>query len=181
MDHKKNIREHFDILISQKDIEERLESLVAEIENDHPHDGLVVVGVLKGSFIFMADLVRRFKRSVRCDFLRVSSYEGSHSSGQVRMDFDMTQPITGEHVLLIEDIVDTGRTLHFLLEHLKLKEPKSLKVCSLLYKDVNPDNRKIVDYIGFEIPHKFVLGYGLDYEGRYRELPYIGYTDQLPE
>lgn len=171
----------FKTLISEEQIQSRIAELAAQIERDYNGEDVVVVGVLKGSFIFMADLVRHFKKGVRCDFLRVSSYRKTKSTGQLRLDFDMTQPIAGEHVLLIEDIVDTGRTLHFLFEHLRLKEPKSLKVCSLLYKDINPDNRQHVDYIGFDIPDEFVVGYGLDYEGRYRELPYIGYTNETFE
>ncbi|PIR20040.1 MAG: hypoxanthine phosphoribosyltransferase [Deltaproteobacteria bacterium CG11_big_fil_rev_8_21_14_0_20_47_16] len=163
------------VLYSAQQIEQRVTELGKQIDADYKDEPLVVVGVLKGSFLFMADLVRAIKKDVRCDFLRVSSYENDKSSGVVRMDFDLTQSIEGDNLLLIEDIVDTGRTLAFLKEHLHGKKPKSLKVCSLLYKDIGIDNRHLADYVGFEIPNHFVVGYGLDSEGLYRSLPYIGY------
>jgi hypoxanthine phosphoribosyltransferase len=149
--------------------------LAKEIERDMT-DGeeFVVVGVLKGSFIFMADLIRHIDKPLACDFVRVSSYEKDRSTGVVRFEFDTTQPITGKHVLLVEDIVDTGRTLKALLTHMEAKKPASLKVASLLYKDMKTDMRQHIDYLGFEVPHKFVIGYGLDYEGHYRALPYVG-------
>jgi len=110
---------------------------------------------------------------VRCDFLRVASYEHDKNTGVVRMEFDLTQPIDGCDILLVEDIVDTGNTLKYLLEHLHTKKPKSLKVASLLYKDVGKA-RNLVNYVGFTVPNKYVIGYGLDSEGLYRSLPYIG-------
>jgi hypoxanthine phosphoribosyltransferase len=163
-----------DVLFSEEQIKARVAELAAEIDRDFPDGELVVVGVLKGSFIFMADLVREIKRSLACDFLRVSSYENDRSTGQVRMEFDMTQPVEGKHVLLVEDIVDSGRTLRHLLEHMGTKHPKSLKVASLLYKEMNTGSRGMVDYLGFESPHRFVIGYGLDSEGLYRDIPYVG-------
>lgn len=163
------------VLHSAQEVSQRVSELATQIEEDYNSEPLVVIGVLKGSFIFMADLVRNMKKNVRCDFLRVSSYVNDKSSGSVRMDFDLTQSIEGDNVLLIEDIVDTGNTLKFLKEHLHNKKPKSLKVCSMLYKDIGVDNRHLVDYVGFEIPDHYVIGYGLDSEGLYRSLPYIGY------
>ncbi len=164
-----------DVLIDREKIDARIAELAKRIENDFPGDEeFVVVGVLKGAFIFMSDLVRHIARPLACDFLRVSSYERDKSTGVVRMEFDMTQPIAGKHVLLVEDIVDTGRTLKALLGHMKGKKPASLKVASLLYKEVGSGMRPYVDYIGFEVPDDFVVGYGLDSEGLYRSLPYIG-------
>jgi len=163
-----------DILVTEKEIQERIRELASEIERDFAgEDEITVVGVLKGSFIFMADLVRSIKIPLRCDFLRVASYEHNHSTGMVRMEFDLTQPVAGKSVLIIEDIVDTGNTLKFLLEHMHSKKPKKLKVASLLYKDVGKV-RSLVDYVGFNVPEKFVVGYGLDDEGLLRSLPYIG-------
>ncbi len=163
-----------DILVTEKEINDRIREIASEIERDFAgEDEITVVGVLKGSFMFMADLVRCIKIPLRCDFLRVASYEHNHSTGMVRMEFDLTQPVAGKSVLIIEDIVDTGNTLKFLLEHMHSKKPKKLKVASLLYKDVGKA-RHLVDYVGFEVPEKFVVGYGLDDEGLLRSLPYIG-------
>lgn len=168
---------NIEVLYSADQIGARVRELARLIENELPDDGeFVVVGVLKGAFIFMSDLVRHISRPLACDFLRVSSYDHDKSTGLVRMEFDMTQPIAGKHVLLVEDIVDTGRTLRQLLAHMRAKEPKSLKVASLLYKEVGSGMREHVDYIGFEVPNSFVIGYGLDTEGLYRSLPYIGVT-----
>ena len=164
-----------EVLYSADQIQTRVAELAKEIERGLPDgDEFVVVGVLKGSFIFMADLVRNIEKPLACDFIRVSSYEKDRSTGVVRFEFDTTQPITGKHVLLVEDIVDTGRTLKALLEHMKAKKPASLKVASLLFKDMGTGMRDSIDFLGFEVPDKFVIGYGLDYEGRYRSLPYIG-------
>ncbi len=166
---------NIDVLFTAEQIQERVADLARRIEGEIPADGeFVVVGVLKGAFIFMSDLVRRIRRPLACDFVRVSSYDHDKSTGLVRMEFDMTQPITGKHVLLVEDIVDTGRTLRHLIKHLTTKEPASLKVASLLFKDVGSGMREYVDYIGFEVPNKYVVGYGLDTEGLHRSLPYIG-------
>lgn len=164
-----------EVLYSAQQIEQRVVEIGKQIDADYKDEPLVVVGVLKGSFLFMADLVRAIKKPLRCDFLRVSSYEHDKSTGVVRMDFDLTQSIEGDNVLLIEDIVDSGRTLSFLKKHLETKRPKSLKVCSMLYKNIGVDNRHLVDYVGFTIPNHYVIGYGLDSEGLYRSLPYIGY------
>jgi len=163
-----------EILISEKQIARRVSELARQIEKDFPDGEMVVVGVLKGSFIFMSDLVRQVIRPLACDFIRISSYENDRDTGVVRMEFDMTQPIKGKDVLLVEDIVDSGKTLRYLLSHLKTKEPRKLKVASLLYKEMGTDSRRLIDYVGFEVPKRFVIGYGLDSEGLYRSLPYVG-------
>ena len=161
-------------LITSEDIQRRIREIASEIKQDHgSKKELVVVGVLKGAFMFMSDLVRHLAMPVRCDFLRVSSYDHDKNTGVVRMDFDLTQPITDCDVLLVEDIVDTGNTLRYLLEHLQAKKPRKLKVASLLYKDVGKA-RDLINYVGFTVPNKYVIGYGLDSEGLYRSLPYIG-------
>jgi hypoxanthine phosphoribosyltransferase len=163
-----------EVLIEESAIKSRVSEIARQIEADFPDGEMVVVGVLKGSFIFMADLVRDIKRPLACDFIRVASYENDQDTGIVRMEFDMTQPVEGKNVLLVEDIVDSGKTLRYLLKHLKTKGPKSLKVASLLYKEMGTDSKKLVDYIGFEVPKKYVIGYGLDSNGIYRSLPYVG-------
>jgi len=165
---------NIEVLIKEDAIQKRIRELAKEINADHAGaKELVVVGVLKGAFLFMADLVRHLNMPVRCDFLRVSSYQHDVNTGAVRMEFDLTQPINDSNVLLVEDIVDTGNTLRYLLEHLHAKKPKSLKVASLLYKDVGKA-RNLVHYVGFDVPNKYVIGYGLDSEGLYRSLPYVG-------
>ena len=168
------MKEEIEVLIPKEKIEARVAELAAEIESDFARGEMVVVGVLKGSFIFMADLVRRIERPLACDFVRVASYDRDKSTGVVRMEFDMTQPVEGKHVLLIEDIVDSGRTLKHLLAHMRMKNPASLKVASLLFKEMGTDSRRLVDYLGFEVPDRFVIGYGLDSMGLYRSLPYVG-------
>lgn len=162
-----------DVLIDESQIESRICEIAKQIDEDMPDGELVVVGVLKGSFIFMADLVRHIQRPLACDFIRVSSYENDKDTGIVRMEFDMTQSIEGKNVLMVEDIVDSGKTLRYLLKHLDYKGAKSLKVASLLFKEMGTDSRKLVDYVGFDVPKRYVIGYGLDSEGLYRSLPYV--------
>lgn len=160
-------------LITSQELQKRVEELGEEITTDYRGKELVVVGVLKGSFIFMADLVRNVSLPLTCDFLRVASYDQDRSTGIVRMEFDLTQPILGKDVLLVEDIVDTGNTLRYILKHLESQKPASLKVCSLLYKEVDATNRRRINYLGFTIPNHFVIGYGLDTQGVHRSLPYV--------
>jgi hypoxanthine phosphoribosyltransferase len=161
-------------LVSQKEISKRVVELAGQIERDFDDGDMVAVGVLKGSFIFMADLVRAIKRPLACDFIRVSSYENDVDTGAIRLEFDMTQPVHDKNVLLVEDIVDSGKTLRFLINHLKAKKPRQLKVASLLYKEMGTNSRGLVDYVGFEVPRRYVIGYGLDSMGLYRSLPYVG-------
>lgn len=168
------MNQNLEILISAKDIQERILALAGDLINAYQGKSLVVVGVLKGAFVFMSDLIRNLRGiNLTCEFLRISSYKNNKSTGMIRVDFDVTQSIAGKEVLLVEDIVDTGNTLKFLIEHLASKKPASLKVCSLLYKEVNPEIRQYIDYCGFEVPQKYVVGYGMDSEGLYRSLPYI--------
>jgi hypoxanthine phosphoribosyltransferase len=162
-------------LISEADIQSRIRSLAAEIERDYPPgEGVHLVAILKGGFMFMADLVRAMSERVTMDFMAVSSYgKGTTSSGQVRVLKDLDSNVEGRHVILVEDIVDTGLTLHYLQDLLKARAPKTLKTACLLSK---PSRRKVdvqVDYIGFTIEDHFVVGYGLDYAEAYRHLPYI--------
>lgn len=161
-------------LITEAEIQQRVEALGKTLGEDYQGKNLVVVGVLKGAFLFMADLVRHIPLPLCCDFIRVASYEQNRSTGNVRMEFDMTQPVAGKDVLLVEDIVDTGRTLRYLIEHMKSHQPASLKLCTLLYKEVHGFPKKEIDYVGFTIPDKYVIGYGLDDQGLYRSLRYIG-------
>jgi hypoxanthine phosphoribosyltransferase len=164
-----------EVLIDADRIAARVRELGAELREEYgPETAITVVGVLKGSFLFMADLVRSLEGPVTCEFLGVSSYVGAESSGAVQITQDLRADVSGRHVLLVEDIVDTGLTLEYLRRTLQARNPASLKVVALLDK---PSRRKVeveVDLVGFEIPDAFVVGYGLDLDQLYRNLPYIG-------
>ena len=167
--------ENVDVMLSREQLAARVEELGAEITRTYQGKELVMVGVLKGSFVFFADLVRAIDLPLRTDFLAVSSYGGNtESSGVVKFTQDLSRPIAGQHVVLVEDIVDTGLTMKYLLENLETRRPASLSVCSLLEK---PDRAKVkidIAFKGFTIPDAFVVGYGLDYDERYRNLPFLG-------
>ncbi len=169
-------------LISADAIARRVGELGAQITADH-HQAvaagadMVVVGVLKGSVIFMADLVREIALPVLVDFIGCASYgDATESSGVVQITQDLTRPIEGKHVLVVEDIVDTGHTVHYLLENLATRHPASIKLCALLHKPERSERAVHIDYLGFTIPNKFVVGYGLDVAQRWRNLPFIGYV-----
>ncbi len=168
------------ILISEKEIQSLVDGLGKKITAHYKDTGgdLVVVGLLRGAFVFMSDLVRKIDYPLVVDFLAVSSYgDGTVSSGDVRIMMDLDGAIEGKHVLLVEDVVDTGNTFSKVINMLKKRSPKSLKVCTLLNK---PARRKVevhIDFCGTDIPDEFVCGYGLDYAQKYRNLPYIGVLD----
>ena len=170
-----------DEMISAKSIAARVEALAKEITaNYNDADKLVVVGLLRGSFVFIADLVRELKMPVEVDFLEVSSYgDAMTSSREVRILKDLRGEINGLDVLLVEDIVDTGHTMHHVQALLESREPRSLEVCALLDKPSRREVEVDVRWIGFEIPDEFVVGYGIDYAQRNRNLPYIGKVRQL--
>jgi hypoxanthine phosphoribosyltransferase len=168
-DHEINVQ------ISTEQIAERVRALGAQISRDYAGKELVLVGVLKGSFIFMADLARAISGEVRVEFLGVQSYgDETKSSGVVQITFDLTKPIDGKEVLIVEDIVDTGLTMDYLLEQMRTRHPASVKLCALLHKPSRMKKPCVIDYLGFTIPDLFVVGYGLDYAQKYRNLPYIG-------
>jgi len=159
-----------EVLIPHDEIQQRIAELGKQISDDYAGRPLVLVGVLKGSFMFLADLVRHIKSPVRIEFIGTKSYEGTTTSGQVQLTKDLDKPVQDEDVLLVEDIIDTGLTLNYLRQMLSQREPRSLKTAAFLDK---PSRRRIDvkgDYIGFTIEDKFVIGYGLDFEQRYRNL-----------
>src|ERR671937_2404322 len=162
-----------EILLSEEQIQKRVAELAAEIRRDFP-DGLHLVAVLKGAFVFLSDLVRHMAGEVSLDFMAVSSYaKGTTSSGEVRLQKDLDTTLDGKNVIIVEDIVDTGLTLNYLQEILRARNPRTLRTACLLSK---PSRRKVdvkVEYIGFEIEDRFVVGYGLDYAEQYRNLPHI--------
>ena len=167
------------VLISKARIQARVKQMARKISADYRGNDPVLVGVLRGSFVFMADLLREISIPVEVDFIAVASYgNGTRSGGVVRLNQDLSSAITGRHVILVEDIVDSGLTLSYLLKNLKTRRPASIEVCTLLDKE---DRRKIkvpVKYKGFKIPDKFVVGYGLDHKQRYRNLPYVSWIEE---
>ena len=159
-----------EILIPQEEIQKRIAELGAQISADYGDRPLVLVGVLKGSFMFLADLVRHISSPVRIEFIGAKSYEGTSTSGQVQITKDLDRPVSDEDILLVEDIIDTGLTLNYLLHVLTQRAPRSIRTVAFLDK---PSRRRIEvkgDYIGFTIEDKFVVGYGLDFEQKYRNL-----------
>ena len=164
------------VLISEEDLDKRIQELGEEISRDYEGQQVHLICVLKGGAFFMCELAKRITVPVSLDFMSVSSYgDASVSSGIVKIVKDLDKPIEGKNVIVVEDIIDTGRTLSYLLKVLGDRKPESIKLCTMLDK---PDRRVVddvnVDYTGYEIPDEFVVGYGLDYAERYRNLPYIG-------
>ncbi len=166
------------ILISQEDLEARVAAMAAEIDRDYAEsDRLVCIGVLKGSVFFMVDLLKRLKVPLAIDFFQTSSYGSSTSPGEVRIRKDLDLSIRGKDVLLIEDIVDTGYTLRTILDLLRFRGARSVRLCALLDKAAAREVEVKIDYRGFEIEKLFVVGYGLDFDEHYRNLPYIAVLD----
>lgn len=163
------------VLISEEQLDKKVEELAQKISADYQGNDVLVVTLLKGGVMFSVDLMRKMSVPVQIDFMSVSSYgSSSKTSGVVKVDKDLDTPIQGKHVLLVEDIIDSGLTLSYVKEMLLTRDPASLKICTILDK---PSRRKVhidVDYTGFEIPDEFVVGYGLDYAQKHRNLPYVG-------
>ncbi len=165
------------VLLSEEEIHRRLDDLAAEIDSYYQRSGVeevVVICVLKGSLIFTADLIRKMKTATVLDFLKVSSYDGVRSTGNIVFENELSLDITGKHLLIVEDIIDTGNTLSCVIEKLWESEPQSIKLCSFLDKPARREVKLLGDFIGFSIPDHFVVGYGLDYNERYRNLPFLG-------
>jgi hypoxanthine phosphoribosyltransferase len=167
-----------EILVQRDDLQHRVRELAAEVSRDYSGRSLLLVGVLKGAVFFLSDFMRHLEVPCEVDFMAVSSYGSqTDSSGVVRILKDLDAPIAGRDVLIVEDIVDSGLTLSYLLRTLKARDPASLEVCALLTK---PERRKVelpIKYVGFEIPNRFAIGYGLDHAERFRNLPYVAVLD----
>ena len=164
------------ILLTEEQIQSKIRELGEILTEEYKDKDPVVVGVLKGVVVFYADMIRHIKVPCQMDFMWISSYAGTNSTGQMQVRRDVSCDIKGRHVLILEDIYDTGNSLDFTYKHLMSKEPASLKICTLLDK---PERRKpgitlVPDYVGFTIPNEFVVGYGLDFNEHYRNLPYVG-------
>lgn len=165
------------VLIKETEIQQKVQEIGKKINKEYKDRKPILIGVLKGAFVFLADLLREIDIPVEIDFLSIHSYDGSESSGVVRITHDLSLNIEDRDVILVEDIIDTGRTVSYIIENLHTRKPRSLAVCSLL----NKETRRVVDvrlsYVGFTIPGVFVVGYGLDYDNRYRNLKCIGVLD----
>jgi hypoxanthine phosphoribosyltransferase len=173
-----------EILIDEETLAARVAELGAEVSADYQGRDLLLIGVLKGAVFFMADLMRHLTVPCEVDFMAISSYgDATDSSGIVRILKDLDINIEGRHVLVVEDIIDSGLTLSYLIRNLESREPATLEVCALLTKPTRREIDVPVRYVGFEIPNKFVVGYGLDFAERYRNLPYVGVLDEhlLPD
>jgi hypoxanthine phosphoribosyltransferase len=171
-----SMQNKIETLLSKEQIAKRISELAIQVRKDYLHEPITLLCVLKGSYIFCSDLMRGIADPVEVEFLKASSYgDATTSSGSVRLQDLFDAPLDGKNVLIVEDIVDTGHTIKALQEHLyKYCSPKSVKLCSLLSKPSRRECEVEIDYLGFEIEDKFVIGFGLDYAQRYRELPYIG-------
>lgn len=171
-------KHHVNVLLSEEEVDKKIQELGDQISKDYEGKEVHLVCVLKGGSFFMCELAKRIKVPVSLDFMSVSSYGGdTKSSGIVKIVKDLDEPLAGKDVLVVEDIIDSGRTLSYLLEMLKDRKPASLKLCTLLDK---PERRVVdvnIDYTAFQVPDEFVVGYGLDYDQKYRNLPYIGVVE----
>jgi hypoxanthine phosphoribosyltransferase len=162
------------IVYSKEQIAARVREMGAEITASYPEGELLMLGLLKGSFIFLSDLVREVERPLQVDFLVASSYgEGTSSSGNVRLLYDPETELEGKHIVLVEDIVDTGRTLSRLMDLLQARKPRSVEICALLHKHIASELRYPTRFIGFDAPNEFLVGYGLDHAENFRHIPYI--------
>lgn len=169
-------------IVTQEEMRTRIRELGRQISADYANKELILVGILKGAYAFYADLARAIRVPLRVDFIVVTSYgTRAKTSGKVKMVTDLTEDIAGRDVLLVEDIVDSGFTVQYLFKTLARRKPKSIKVCTLLSK---PERRKVdvpIDYVGFKISNKYVVGYGLDYQQKYRNLPYLAVLDTISD
>lgn len=168
----------FEVLISEDEIRARIREMADEISEKYRGDEVLLIGILNGSVFFMTELAQQMSIPLEMDFMAASSYVGTNSTGKVLITKDLDRSIEGRHVIIVEDIVDTGQTLHLLQEMLQERRPASLEIVTLLDK---PERRKVelkANIIGFSIPDKFVIGWGMDYNQKYRELPYIGVINE---
>jgi hypoxanthine phosphoribosyltransferase len=169
-----------EVLFTEQQIADRVAALGAQIERDHRGKDLVLVAVLKGAFVFVSDLSRHIDLPLSIDFIGLSSYgEETESSGVVKITSDLSRPIEGKHVLIVEDIVDTGLTMRYLLDNFSTRRPASVKICALLHKPSRLRTRIPIEYLGFTLPDLFVVGYGLDAGERFRNVPFIGVVKKV--
>lgn len=169
--------ENFKELISKEELDKRIEELAEQIDKDYLGKEITIISVMRGAVFFTVELTLKMKTKLKYEFITISSYEGQDSTGEVLLRTDIRDSIEGKDVLIVEDIVDTGRSMKYLIEHLRARNPRTIKVCALASK---PDRREIevpIDYLGFEIPNKYVVGFGFDIDNNYRNLPYVAYLE----
>lgn len=166
-------------LISEEQIQKRIAEIGGELTKKFKGKDLIAVCVLRGAFMFYSDLIRAIDADIRCEFFGVSSYNKMKSSGEVKLTLDLTHPIEGKDVLLVEDIVDTGLTMNYLIKTLEARQPKSITTASLLFKPKALKTKCEIDHVGFEIGNEFVVGYGLDYDGKFRHLPFVALVNNF--
>ena len=169
--------ENIKVLYSENELDNRISELAKEIDKDYEGEKVVIVSILKGAVFFTVDLVKKMKTPIELQFMQVSSYQGTETTHNIKVKKDLDNDIAGKNVIIVEDIIDTGHTLKHLKEYLLSKNPKSLKIAVLTDKKERREADIEADYVGFTIPNKFVIGYGLDYDEDYRDLPYIGYVE----
>ena len=169
--------ENFKVLISKEQLEKRIEELAKQIDEDYLGKEITVVCVMRGAVFFTVQLTLNMKTKLKYEFITIASYEGTDTTGEITLMTDLRESIEGKDVLIIEDIVDTGRSMKYLIDHLKSKNPRTLKVCVLANKAERREIEIPIDYIGFEIPNKYIVGYGFDIDNNYRNLPYVAYLE----
>ena len=169
--------ENIKVLISEEELDKRIGELAKEIDKDYEGENVVIVSVLKGAVFFTVDLVKKMNTPIELQFMQVSSYEGTETTHNIKLKKDLDKDIAGKNAIIVEDIIDTGHTLKHLKEYLLSKKPKSIKIAVLTDKKERREAQIEADYVGFTIPNKFVIGYGLDYDEAYRDLPYVGYVE----
>lgn len=168
--------ENFKVLIGEEELNKRIEELAEQIDKDYLGKEITIISVMRGAVFFTVELTLKMKTKLKFEFITISSYEGE-DSGDVLLRMDLRDSIEGKDVLIVEDIVDTGKSMKYLIEHLRAKNPRTIKVCALASK---PDRREVevpIDYLGFEIPNKYVVGFGFDIDNNYRNLPYVAYLE----
>ena len=171
------MNENFKELISKESLDKRIAELAEQIDKDYLGKELTIISVMRGAVFFTVELTLKMKTKLKFEFITISSYEGTDTTGEVTLMTDLRESIEGKDVLIVEDIVDTGRSMKYLLEHLRARNPRTLKVCALASK---PERREVevpIDYLGFEIPNKYVVGFGFDVDNNYRNLPYVAYLE----
>lgn len=169
------MNDNIEVLISKTNIQKRIKTLANEIDNDFKNEEIIFISVLKGAIYFTMDLLKNIKNENKIiDFIKVSSYKKTESTNKINFQLDVSIDLKNKNVIIIDDILDTGKTMHFLVNYIKNKGPKSIKTCVLLNKEERRIKNITANYVGFEIDNKFVVGYGLDFEEKYRFLPYIG-------
>lgn len=168
---------NFKELISEEALNKRITELAEQIDKDYLGKEITIICVMRGAAFFTVELTLKMKTRLKYEFITISSYEGENSTGEITLMTDLRESIEGKDVLIVEDIVDTGRSMKYLIEHLKSKNPRTLKVCVLANKQERREIEVPIDYLGFEVPNKYIIGFGFDIDNNYRNLPYVAYLE----